>query len=448
MPALCSKFLGTHREVPLQPRERGLGAKKNMSNAAQTVNREWNSEEIRRLFPTLSRQFAGKPLVYLDCAATSLRPESVINEGCNFCRNHDGNPHRGMHALSYEATEVYESSRQAVGSWLDAGSDSSVVITRNATAAINLVAGGLRGEIRAGDNIVLSRMEHHANLIPWQQLARQTGAELRFMEMTNDGQIQLDGLPGLIDDRTRLVAVTHVSNVLGTINPVPLIARAARRVGALSLVDSAQAVGHMPVSFKTLDVDFLVFSAHKCYGPAGLGYLIGRMESLEKLSPVEYGGDMIEYVSFEEATWADIPQRFEAGTANSQAVASFPESIRFIESLGLDAIRNHENQIVSYALEQLSRIDGLSILGPLDPALRGGLVSFTDPHVPPHDMSTILDECGVAVRAGHHCAQPLHRHLGIPASTRASFGVYSTTEDVDALIEGIHQARALFTRKY
>ncbi|MBN2717447.1 MAG: aminotransferase class V-fold PLP-dependent enzyme, partial [Deltaproteobacteria bacterium] len=217
------------------------------------TTKHWDSDAIRGLFPTLARQFAGRPLVYLDCAATSLRPESVINEGCNFCRNHDGNPHRGMHALSYEATEVYESSRRAVARWLDAPDASSVVITRNATSAINLVAGGLRGEIRAGDNIVLTRMEHHANLIPWQQLARQTGAELRFIELTDDGQLRMDDLPRLIDARTKVVSVTYVSNVLGTINPVSLIAKAARQVGALSLVDAAQAVGHMPVSFKTLD---------------------------------------------------------------------------------------------------------------------------------------------------------------------------------------------------
>ena len=419
-----------------------------MSQAIYELKTEWNSDAIREQFPTLRRQIAGRPIVYLDCAATSLRPESVINEGCNFCRNHDGNPHRGMHALSFEATEVYESSRQAVARWLDATDASSVVITRNATSAINLVAGGLRSELKAGDNIVLTRMEHHANLIPWQQLARQTGASLRFIELDDDGQLRIEDLPGIINDHTRVVAVAHVSNVLGTINPVALIARAAKRVGALTLVDSAQAVGHMPVSFRELDVDFLVFSAHKCYGPAGLGFLVGKTESLERLSPVEYGGDMIEYVSFEEATWADIPQRFEAGTANSQAVASFPESIRFIESLGTRAIRAHEVQMSAYAIEQLQTIDGIHILGPLDPMLRGGLVSFTDPFVPPHDMSTILDEYGVAVRAGHHCAQPLHRHLGIPASTRASFGVYTTMEDVDVMIDAIHQARSLFTRKY
>ncbi len=419
-----------------------------MSQVAKNSAATWNSDAIREQFPTLRRQFAGRPIVYLDCAATSLRPESVINEGCNFCRNHDGNPHRGMHALSFEATEVYESSRQAVADWLDAPEAASVVITRNATSAINLVAGGLRGELKRGDNIVLTRMEHHANLIPWQQLARQTGASLRFMELTEDGQLCTDDLPKLIDERTRIVAVAHVSNVLGTVNPVSLIARAARRVNALTLVDSAQAVGHMPVSFRELDVDFMVFSAHKCYGPAGLGFLIGRMDSLARLSPVEYGGDMIEYVSFEEATWADIPQRFEAGTANSQAVASFPESIRFIESLGTQAIREHEMAITGHAMEQLAAIEGIRILGPTDPSLRGGLVAFTDPFVPPHDMSTILDEYGVAVRAGHHCAQPLHRHLGIPSSTRASFGVYTTLEDVDIFIEGIHRARAIFTRKY
>lgn len=408
----------------------------------------WDSSRIRALFPTLRRQVSGKPLVYLDCAATSLRPESVINEGCNFCRNHDGNPHRGMHALSYEATEVYESSRKDVAQWLDVPSNSSVVITRNTTSAINLVAGGLRSKLSPGDNIVLTRMEHHANLIPWQQLALQTGATLRFFELTEDGQLQLKDMPKLVDSRTKVVAITHVSNVLGTINPVKRIASAAKKVGAFLLVDSAQAVGHMPVSFSALGADFLVFSAHKCYGPAGLGFLIGTRAALEQLSPVEYGGDMIEYVSFETATWADIPQRFEAGTANSQAVAAFPESIRFIEQMGTEAIRLHEQQIVSYALDKLSSLKDMRILGPMDMSVRGGLVSFYDPYVPPHDLSTILDERGIAVRAGHHCAQPLHRHLGIPASTRASFGVYSTTDEVDALVEGIITARKMFMRKY
>lgn len=419
-----------------------------MNQPATSFSSSWNSEDIRKKFPTLARQVAGNPLVYLDCAATSLRPESVINEGCNFCRHHDGNPHRGMHALSFEATEVYESSRNAVAKWLDAPDASSVVITRNATSAINLVAGGLRAELKPGDNIVLTQMEHHANLIPWQQLAKQSGATLRFVTLTKEETLRVDDLAKLIDARTKVVAASHVSNVLGTINPIGLIAKAAKRVGALCLVDSAQAVGHMPVSFAALDVDFLVFSAHKCYGPAGLGFLIGKKDALERLSPAEFGGDMIEYVSFEEATWAEIPQRFEAGTANSQAVAAFPETIRFIEQLGTDAIRTHEKEIVSYALNKISEFEGMRILGPMDAEIRGGLVSFYDPYVPPHDMSTILDESGVAVRAGHHCAQPLHRQLGIPASTRASFGVYSTTADVDALVAGISHAREIFMRKY
>ncbi|MBN2801559.1 MAG: SufS family cysteine desulfurase [Deltaproteobacteria bacterium] len=419
-----------------------------MSNTSiKTAPEVWDSDLIRASFPALSRVIKGKKLVYLDCAATSLRPNPVIDAGCDFCRMHDGNPHRGMHALSYEATEVYESSRDDVSRWLDAPSIKSVVITRNATSAINLVAGGLRNKVKKGDNIVVTMMEHHANLIPWQQLCKLTGAELRHIPLTKTGELDISDLSRYIDKNTKVVAVAHVSNVLGTINPIKKISDAAYDAGAYMLVDSAQAVGHMPVSFKKLGVDFLVFSAHKCYGPSGLGFLIAKEEALYALDPTEYGGDMIEYVSFEDSTWADIPHRFEAGTANAQAVASFPETIRFIENIGTDKIRAHEKMIVTYALEKLGVIDGIKILGPLDPAVRGGLVAFTDSLVPPHDMSTVLDMEGVAVRAGHHCAQPLHRLLGIPSSTRASFGVYSTKNDVDELVKAIEIARGFFGRR-
>ncbi len=398
-------------------------------------------------FPALDRRgHTGRPLVYLDNAATSLRPRVVIDAGCHFCRMHDGNPHRGLHMLSQEATEVLEETRAKTARWLEAPSPEAVVFTRNATAALNLVARGLEHSLDPGDEIVLTEMEHHANLVPWLTLAKSKHLRIRYIPVDDRGELLLDQLNEIIGPRTRVVSVVHVSNVLGTITPIREIAAAAHRAGALMVVDAAQSVGHMPVSFSKTGADLLAFSAHKCYGPTGLGVLAGTPEALERLDPLETGGDMIEYVSYEEATWAPVPQRFEAGTPNAAAAAAFSRAIDFMEGFGLGAIEDHGRRLTSYALERLSTVPGLRLLGPLDARRRGALVAFVDPQVHPHDLATLLDQNGIAVRAGHHCAQPLHRRLGLSASTRASFGIYSEPADVDALVDGILEARKVFTR--
>ena len=399
---------------------------------------------VRDLFPTLLREVNGRPLVYLDTAATSQKPGSVIEAEARFYRLHNGAAHRGVHTLGTEATQAYEDGRAEVARWLGAPSADAVVLTRNATAALNLAARGWEHRLRAGDEILVTEMEHHANLVPWMMLAKRLKLRLRVLPFDSEGRLQMDRLSSLLSSRTRVVALTHVSNVLGTVNPVAEVADRARRIGALVVVDAAQSVGHMPVDFAATGADLLVFSAHKVYGPTGLGALIGRPWVLDRLEPVEGGGEMIDKVDFDEVTWAPVPHRFEAGTANVAAVAAFPEAIRLVQEIDLTRIREHEVELVAYAWEQLSDLGGLRLLGPSDPRERGGLISFHDPAVHPHDLATLLDQQGVAVRAGHHCAQPLHRRLGLAATTRASFGVYSDTDDVDALVDGIRFARRYF----
>jgi len=398
---------------------------------------------VRDHFPTLGRTINAHRLVYLDTAATAQKPEGVITAEQEYYRRTNANVHRGIHTLAEEATAAYENCRHRVSALVGAPSPEDVVITRNATAAINLVARGLEHTLEEGDEVLLTEMEHHANLVPWIMLAGRTGVRLRHIPITDEGLLDLDRLPELLTPRTRLVSLVHVSNVLGTINPVARVAEAAHEAGARVLVDAAQSVGHMPVAMDELGVDMLVFSAHKCYGPMGLGFLAARPEVLDEMEPMEGGGEMINEVYLDHATWADPPLKFEAGTPNVAAAAAFPPALDLLEELGLKAVRAHEEELVAYALDRLAELDGLAVIGPHDPVLRGGLVAFHDPEVHPHDMATLLDQAGVAVRAGHHCAQPLHRRLGLVATTRASFGVYSKREDVDALIEAI-----LFARRY
>lgn len=394
-------------------------------------------------FPLLERTVNGRPLVYLDSAATTQKPGAVIAAEARYYREHNANVHRGMHTLGVEATDLYEGCRARVGRFLGLPAE-RVVITRGATSALNLVAGGLAPTLRPGDEVLVTAMEHHANLVPWLELARREGLVVRHIPVTDGGELDLSRLPELLNGRTRVVALTHVSNVLGTINPVAEVAAAARRRGALVVVDAAQSVGHLPLAFDDLDCDFLVFSAHKAYGPMGLGFLAARAEALERLQPVETGGEMIETVTMESVTWAAIPQRFEAGTPNVAAAAAFPAALDTIDEATLERLRQHEISLTAYALERLQSAGGLTVLGPLDATRRGGLVSFHDPMVHPHDMAQLLDSLGVAIRAGHHCAQPLHRRLGLVATSRASFGMYNSHDDIDALIDGIGYARSVF----
>jgi cysteine desulfurase/selenocysteine lyase len=398
----------------------------------------------RDRFPLLGRRLGDRPLHYLDTAATSQKPEAVLAAVDEHYRRHNANVHRGLNTLSGEATEAYERCRRRVAAHVKAPAVEGVVITRGATSALNLLARGLEHRLEPGDEILLTEMEHHANLVPWQMLARRRGLVLRFLPFDEEGRLELTRLPELLGDRTRVVSVVQVSNVLGTLNPVAEIVAAARRQGAVAVVDAAQTVGHGVLDVDALGADAVVFSAHKAYGPMGLGFLVARPELLEQLEPFEGGGEMIEWVHLDHATWAAIPHRFEAGTPNVAAAAAFPAALDLVEELGLDTIGRHERALTGYALSRLREIGGLTVYGPPAAEDRGALVSFWDPLVHPHDLSTILDQAGVAVRAGHHCAQPLHRRLGVPATTRASFGLYSNRDDVDALIDGIVMARKVF----
>jgi cysteine desulfurase/selenocysteine lyase len=399
---------------------------------------------LKERFPILRRSVNGRPLVYLDSAASAQKPEAVIAAGARYYRERNANVHRGMHALAAEATDAYEDCRRRVARFLGVSRPEQVVMLRGATAALNLAAGGLAPGLKPGDEILLTVMEHHANLVPWQLAARREGLVLRHLAVTDDGHLDLDGLSDLLTDRTRVVALTHVSNVLGTINPVAEIAGLAHRRGATVVVDAAQSIGHMPVDFDALGADLLAFSAHKAYGPMGLGFLVGRPEILARLEPVEGGGEMIETVTLDTATWADVPLRFEAGTPNVAGAAAFPAALDMIDEVGLERLRTHEIAVTGYALDRLRELGGLTLYGPAEPAERGGLVSFHDPRIHAHDLAQLLDSRGVAVRAGHHCAQPLHRRLGVPATTRASFGLYNSHDDVDGLVDGIRYARSVF----
>ena len=403
-----------------------------------------DARALRGRFQALGRLINGHRLVYLDNAATTHKPLAVLDAIERHYRLSNANVHRGVHTLAEEATAAYETCRHRVARFVGAADARQVVITRNATEALNLVARGWGARLGPGDEVVTTEMEHHSNLVPWIMLARERGVTLRHVPVTDDGELDLAAFARLLSARTRVVAVTAMSNVLGTINPVPEIAEMARRVGAVVVVDGAQSVPHLPVDFATLGADFLAFSAHKAYGPTGVGFLVGRLERLEEVEPVWGGGEMIREVHLDRATWNGLPHRLEAGTPNIAGAAAFPSALDLFEELGLGPVRVHEQGLVAYALDRLSSLGFLRVHGPLDPARRGGLVSFTDPDIHPHDQAQVLDNLGVAVRAGHHCAQPLMRRLGETATVRASFGVYSDHDDVDALVDGLMAARRYF----
>lgn len=399
---------------------------------------------LARRFPLLTRRVHGRRLVYLDNAATTQKPDTVLAALQRYYTRSNANVHRGVHTLAEEATALYEACRTRVARFVNAPSERGVVILRSATEALNLVARGWERHLKEGDEVLLTEMEHHSNLVPWIMLARRRGVVLRHLPVGDDGELDLHALPALLTRRTRLVALTHASNVLGTINQVAEIAAAARAVGALVVVDGAQSAPHMPVDVQALGADFFAFSAHKAYGPTGVGFLVAAPELLEQLEPVQGGGEMIREVHLDRATWNDVPHRFEAGTPNIADAAAFPAAIDLLEELGMEAVRAHEVSLTGYALERLRALDWLAVYGPLDARRRSGLVSFYDPELHPHDLAQILDSEGVAVRAGHHCAQPLMRRLGVPATARASFAIYNDTADVDALIDGLITARRFF----
>lgn len=406
-----------------------------------------NAREIREDFPILARQVHGKRLVYLDNAATSQKPRSVIEALVRFYENSNANIHRGIHLLAEEATAQYEESREKVARFIGAPSPESIVFLRNTTEAINLVAQTWgRANLGPGDEIVVTEAEHHSNLVPWLMLARQSGAAVRAIPLTAAGVLDLEAAARIIGPRTRLVAVAQMSNVLGTIHPVAEIGRLARVQDARFLVDAAQSVPHLPVNVQSLDADFFAFSSHKMLGPTGVGVLYAKPELLRDMEPMLGGGGMIEEVTLEAATWAPAPERFEAGTPNIADVVALGSAVDYLSALGMENVRAHEVELTGYALKALGRVDGVRIFGPTDLSQRGGVVSFNYGDVHPHDVSTIVDQEGVAIRAGHHCCQPLMRRLGETATARASFYVYNGPEDVDALVRGLEQVKEVFGR--
>jgi len=411
---------------------------------------------IRKDFPILERQVrGGQPLAYLDSANTSQKPRQVIDAMSEFYERHNANIHRASHQLGEEATAAYEGARLAVASFIGARDPSEVVFTKNISEGINLVAYALSNAATAGqhaarlavgpgDEIVITEMEHHSNIVPWQLLCQRTGATLRWFGVTDDGRLDLSQLDELITERTKLVALAHQSNVLGTVNPVKLIAERAHQVGALVLADAAQSVPHQPVDVQDLGVDFLGFTGHKMCGPTGIGVLWARRELLEAMPPFLGGGEMIETVWMDHSTFAPPPHKFEAGTMPIAEAAGLAAAIGYLTETGREAIAAHEHDLLAYALPALAEIDGLRLLGPAEPVDRGTAISFEVDGVHPHDVSQVLDELGIAVRAGHHCAWPLHRRLGVQASTRASFYLYTTRDEVDALVAGIRHAQRFF----
>jgi len=411
--------------------------------------------EIRKDFPIFSRSVSdGKKLVYLDSGATSQKPTSVIEAESDFYRFHNAAAHRGAHQLAQEATDLYENARAEVASFIGApGGPDEVIFTKNATESLNLLAyamgnaqPGNRFALSAGDRIVVTEMEHHANLVPWQELTRRTGAQLAWFGLTDEGRLDLSDINSVITTNTKVVALTHQSNVLGTINPLAAIVARAHEVGAVVILDACQSVPHMPVAAADLDVDFLVFSGHKALGPTGVGVLWGRKELLGELPPFLFGGSMIKTVTMTSATWADVPAKFEAGVPNMAQAVGLAAALKYLTNLGMDSVHSHEVALTGYLLNKLNVIETIKIVGPTTAQSRGGSISFIVEDIHPHDLGQFLDSQGVAVRTGHHCAWPLARRLGIPASTRASIYIYNDENDCDVLVDSIVQGQKYFGR--
>ena len=406
---------------------------------------------IRKDFPIFTRTIRdGKKLVYLDSGATSQKPQVVIDAEVDFYAKHNAAAHRGAHQLAEEATEMFEASRETVASFLGAKTE-EIVFTKSATESLNLLAyafsnaePGSQFAISSEHSIVVSEMEHHANLIPWQQLARRSGAELKWFGVTTDGRLDESNIDLLITSKTKIVAITQQSNVLGTINNLDRIIKKAHEVGAIVIVDACQSVPHIPVDVTNLGADFLAFSGHKILGPTGVGVLWGRYELLNNLPPFLFGGSMIENVTMTDATWAEAPRKFEAGVPNMAQVVGLAAGIKYLQSIGLEEVHEHEKALTGYLLNELSQIPGIAVVGPADISLRGGTVSFTLDGIHPHDLGQYLDSAGIAVRTGHHCAWPLTRALGVPATTRASLYLYNDNSDIDALIAAIKDAKKYF----
>ena len=404
------------------------------------------NKDIRNDFPILDQEVNGHPLVYLDSAATSQKPQQVIDAISHYYTYDNSNVHRGVHTLGNRATEGYEGAREKVRQFLNAKSTEEIVFTRGTTTAINLVAQSYgRANVQAGDEIVITYMEHHSNAIPWQQVAKATGATLKYIDLEEDGTISLDKVRETITDNTKIVSVMHVSNVLGTINPIQEITKIAHEHGAVMVVDGAQAAPHLKVDVQALACDFYAFSGHKMGAPTGIGALYGKKQLLNQMEPVEFGGEMIDFVGLQESTWKELPWKFEGGTPIIAGAIGLGAAIDYLENIGLDNIERHEHELAAYALERMKEIEGLTIYGPDNAEQRAGVITFNLEEVHPHDLATVLDMNGIAVRAGHHCAQPLMKWLKVSATARASFYVYNTKEDIDRLVDGLRIAKEYFT---
>ncbi|EAF2263583.1 cysteine desulfurase [Listeria monocytogenes] len=402
-------------------------------------------QKIRADFPILAQEINEKPLAYLDNAATSQKPKQVIEALTHYYEFDNANVHRGVHTLAARATDAYESARGKVAKFIHAREVAEIIFTRGTTSAINLVVDSYaEANIEAGDEIVISYLEHHSNLIPWQQLAKRKGAVLKYIELEEDGTISVEQAKKAIGEKTKIVALAHVSNVLGTITPIKEIAAIAHQFGAVILVDGAQAVPHMEVDVVDLDADFYAFSGHKMMAPTGIGALYGKRELLDAMEPTEFGGEMIDFVELYDSTWKELPWKFEAGTPIIGGAIALGAAIDYLAEVRLANIHAHEQALASYAIEEMSKIEGITIYGPKDASKRCGLVTFNIEGAHPHDIATILDEDGIAIRAGHHCAQPLMKWLDVSSTARASFYIYNTKEEIDALIDGLKLTKEYF----
>ncbi|MBD3860958.1 cysteine desulfurase [Bacillus sp. 28A-2] len=405
-----------------------------------------NIKDVREQFPILHQQVNGHDLVYLDSAATSQKPRVVIDAMNEYYRSYNSNVHRGVHTLGTRATDAYEGAREKVRAFIRASSVQEIIFTRGTTTALNTVAiSYARANLKEGDEIVITHMEHHANIIPWQQAAKATGATLKYIPLQEDGTLSLEDVKQTITHQTKIVAVTHVSNVLGTINPIKDIAKIAHDHGAIIVVDGAQSTPHMQIDVQDLDCDFFAFSGHKMCGPTGIGVLYGKKDLLNNMEPAEFGGEMIDFVDLYDSTWKELPWKFEAGTPIIAGAVGLGKAIDFLNDIGMEEVSRYEHQLATYALERFKELEGATVYGPQH---RAGLVTFNLDDVHPHDASTVLDTEGVAIRAGHHCAQPLMKWLGVSATARASFYLYNTEEEIDELIAALRKTKEYFTNVF
>ncbi|MFK2826487.1 cysteine desulfurase [Bacillus sp. B190/17] len=405
-----------------------------------------NAKAIRQYFPILDQEVNGHPLVYLDNAATAQKPIQVIEAINKYYREDNSNVHRGVHTLGNRATDAYEGARDKVRKFINAKAREEIIFTRGTTTSLNTIAQSYgRANVQEGDEIVITYMEHHSNIIPWQQLAKATGAVLKYLPLQDNGSVLLEDAREMITEKTKIVSIMMVSNVLGTVNPIKEIAAIAHERGAVMIVDGAQAVPHMKVDVQDLNCDFLAFSGHKMCGPTGIGVLYGKKELLEKMEPVEFGGEMIDFVGLYDSTWKELPWKFEGGTPIIAGAIGLGAAIDFLEEIGLNEIEQHEHRLANYAMDRMSTIEGMAIYGPRAGEKRAGLITFNIGDVHPHDVATVLDAEGIAIRAGHHCAQPLMKRLSCSATARASFYLYNTEEDVDRLVQALVQTKEYFS---